>query len=69
MLLHSDGFMQDCSISIAKALEILQSCTKPSIHCTTANDKGGSLVLELPKGKHIIYGLSIVSVLEEAIIT
>ena len=25
--------MQDCSISIAKALEILESCTKPSI-CT-----------------------------------
>ena len=26
-----DGFMQDCSISIANALEILQSYTKPSI--------------------------------------
>ena len=26
-----DGLVQDCSISIAKALEILQSCTKPSI--------------------------------------
>ena len=30
---HIDGFVQDCSISIANALEILQSCTKPSI-CT-----------------------------------
>ena len=28
-LLH---IVQDCSISIAKALEILQSCTEPSIH-------------------------------------
>ena len=28
---HVDGLMQDCSISIANALEILQSCTKPSI--------------------------------------
>ena len=27
-----DGSMQDCSISIANALEILQSCTKPSIY-------------------------------------
>ena len=26
-----DGLMQDCSISIANALEILQSCTAPSI--------------------------------------
>ena len=29
--LYIDGLMQDCSISIACALEILQSCTKPSI--------------------------------------
>ena len=28
---HDDGFVQDCSNSIANALEILQSCTKPSI--------------------------------------
>ena len=27
---HVDGFVQDCSISIANALEILQSCIKPS---------------------------------------
>ena len=26
---HIDGLVQDCSISSAKALEILQSCTKP----------------------------------------
>ena len=26
-----DGLVQDCNISIANALEILQSCTKPSI--------------------------------------
>ena len=29
-----DGLVQDCSNSIANALELLQSCTKPSI-CTT----------------------------------
>ena len=29
--LHMDGLVKDYSISIAKALEILQSCTKPSI--------------------------------------
>ena len=28
---HIDGLVQDCSISIANALELLQSCTKPSI--------------------------------------
>ena len=26
-----DGLVQDCSISIANAMEILQSCTKPTI--------------------------------------
>ena len=30
-ILRIDGLVQDCSISIANALEILQSCTKPSI--------------------------------------
>ena len=29
---YIDGLVHDCSISIAKALEILQSCTKPSIY-------------------------------------
>ena len=28
---YINGFVQDCSISIANALEILQSCTKPLI--------------------------------------
>ena len=28
---HFDGSAQDCSNSIANALELLQSCTKPSI--------------------------------------
>ena len=30
MITNIDGLMQDCSISIANAPEILQSCTKPS---------------------------------------
>ena len=30
--LHIDSLVQECSISIATALEILQSCTKPSIY-------------------------------------
>ena len=29
--LYSDGLVQDCSISIALAMWIMQSCTKPSI--------------------------------------
>ena len=48
--IHIDGLLQDCSISSALAMEILQSCTKPliyrsvkwTIHCT---DHGLSLVL------------------------
>ena len=28
-----NGFMEDCSASIPKPLEMLQSCTKPSIQC------------------------------------
>ena len=28
---YIDGLAQDCSNSIANALELLQSCTKPSI--------------------------------------
>ena len=31
---YIDGLVQDCSNSIAKALELLQPCTKPSISCT-----------------------------------
>ena len=30
---HIDGLVQDCSNSIADALELLQSCTKPSLCC------------------------------------
>ena len=29
--LYIDGLVQDCSNSTANALELLQSCTKPSI--------------------------------------
>ena len=31
LLVYFDGLVQDCSNSIANALELLQSCTKPSI--------------------------------------
>ena len=33
---YFEDFVQDCSISIANALEILQSCTKPLI-CSSSN--------------------------------
>ena len=32
MQLYVDGLEQDCSHSIANALELLQSCTKPSMY-------------------------------------
>ena len=34
-ILNIDGLVQDCSISIANTLEILQSCTKPSIYISS----------------------------------
>ena len=42
--LYLNGLVQDCSISIANALEILQSCTKPSSRISDFHDKAwGSL--------------------------
>ena len=35
-LSYLDGLVQDCSNSIANALELLQSCTKPLIHVLAA---------------------------------
>ena len=32
---YFDGLVQDCSNSIANALEFLQSCTKQSVYCTS----------------------------------
>ena len=32
---HIDSLLQDCSSFIANALELLQSCVKPSIFCCT----------------------------------
>ena len=32
-LVHSDGLVQDCSLSVANALGIRQSCIKPLIMC------------------------------------
>ena len=33
---HIDGLVQECSNSIANALELLQSCTKPSMWCPSS---------------------------------
>ena len=32
VVIHINGLVQDCSNSIANELELLQSCTKPSIY-------------------------------------
>ena len=37
---HIDGLVQDCSNSIANALELLQSCTKPSTYGLSQITKG-----------------------------
>ena len=40
---YIDGWVQDCSISIANALEILQSCTKSSIYvCNLMQERRNS---------------------------
>ena len=41
--MYINGLVQDCSISIANALEILQSCTKASI-CWSWNGNASILV-------------------------
>ena len=49
---HSDyfeGLAQNCSNSIANALELLQSCTKPSIYTSTQNKSLGG-----PQGRNVI---------------
>ena len=37
-LVYIDGLVQDCRNSIANALELLQSCTKPSICVRESTD-------------------------------
>ena len=49
MVQYFDGLVQDCSVSIANALDILQSCAKPSIlwYCiqhSKDDDKDVSLI-------------------------
>ena len=41
-MLHIDGLVEDCSISSALAVEILQSCTKPSIYSSVNMVLSGS---------------------------
>ena len=38
-ILHVDGLVQDCSIPSVLAMEILQSCIKPSISTATTKVK------------------------------
>ena len=39
---YIDGLLQDCSISIANALEILESCNKPSTYSVIFNNFFGT---------------------------
>ena len=41
--IHFDGLVQDCSNSIANALELLQSCTKPSIYAFKVMGTGATV--------------------------
>ena len=40
---HFDGLVQDCSNSSALAMELLQSCAKPSIHGVLVIEKEGNI--------------------------
>ena len=42
---HIDGLVQDCSISIANTLEILQPCTKPLISASGLLTSTGTIAL------------------------
>ena len=54
-MIHIDGLAQDCSISSANALEILQSCTKPLIHRTQhCGDWGRTKITEWTHKRHPI---------------
>ena len=55
LLAHIDGLVQDCSNSIANALELLQSCTKPSIYASLGLREltlGGLVKLHRPLDHH-----------------
>ena len=48
LLENIDGLVQDCSITSASAMEILQSCTKPLILCSDD---------EIGEGKAVVFNL------------
>ena len=43
-MLHTEGLVQEGSNSIVLAMELLQSCTKPSIYSSIGNEKYHSVV-------------------------
>ena len=47
-----DGSVQDCNISIANALEILQSCTQPSINKSSSGFLGMYILFSEVSLKH-----------------
>ena len=49
---YIDGLVQDCSNSSALAMELLQSCTKPSIYAIDVSD--------IHNGLHIIISFQII---------
>ena len=56
VIIHVDGLVQCCSISIAYAMEILQSCTKPSVYALFVGWGGGAGM-----GEECFYGTGIMS--------
>ena len=43
-MFYIDGLVQDCSNSSALAMELLQSCTKPSIYTLIALDERRNVI-------------------------
>ena len=54
---YIDGLVQDCSYPIANALELLQSCTKPSTYRSKGQAAGlqGDECLIFIQGQEIMY--------------
>ena len=63
-VVHIDGLVQDCTNSIANALELLQSCTKPSTWYVNSTVVHCFVVVILPFIGHTCHSLTHIDILK-----
>ena len=68
IFLYIDGLVQDCSISSALAMEILQSCTKASISFTQLTVFPMNLVTVCFACSGLIRGINMIIQIEEGFV-